>query len=200
MVAEDGRKGSGGGNNDSIAVIGMSCRVPGANDVDAFWQILCEGKSTLSTPPRTRLGDNSFGKKWPTRTGGFLEDIEHFDGDFFRISSAEAKVLDPQQAIFLEEAWHALEDAAIPGFSLRDTQAGIFVGVWSEDFTALLVRLSSLFLHCHFDFTHMIVLIPISACTSRRDTFTIRRLWRSCFDGKRATCICVGLSWPSTDG
>lgn len=133
-----------------IAVIGMSCRLPGARSINEFWQVLCDGKSVLRSAPASRLGDKGFGAKWGTTLGGFLDDIEHFDGGFFRISPAEANVLDPQQAIALEEAWHALEDAGIPGRSLQGTRTGIFLGIWAEDFTARMVRF-------HFPLSHSLL-------------------------------------------
>jgi acyl transferase domain-containing protein/acyl carrier protein len=121
-----------------VAIIGAACRFPGdVANVNDFWELLMKRTVAITKSPRHRFGITTSTVAGSGR-GGFLNNAEHFDGEFFRISPTEASVLDPQQALILEETWHALEDAGIPGFSLRGKQIGIFVGAWAEDTTSIL--------------------------------------------------------------
>ncbi|HVG10762.1 MAG TPA: SDR family oxidoreductase [Thermoanaerobaculia bacterium] len=105
---------------DYIAIIGMSGRFPGAENVGAYWRSLREGVESISTfPDEARPG-------YVPRAGA-LDDIERFDARFFGYSPREAELMDPQQRLFLEESWKALEDAGIdparpPG------RIGVFAG------------------------------------------------------------------------
>lgn len=113
-----------------IAVIGMACRVPGASDLAAFWRLLKAGRSAIRT-----LNDNDLTpealrvahKPNFVRTAALLGDIDKFDARFFGYSAAEAKLIDPQQRMFLECAWTAFEDAGIDPIAL-DKSAGVFAG------------------------------------------------------------------------
>ncbi|WP_394832460.1 type I polyketide synthase [Pendulispora rubella] len=127
--------------DEPIAIVGMAGRFPGAPDVDAFWQLLVEGRDAISEIPRGRWNADAFyhpDKETPgkmaTRWGGFLEDVERFDAEFFGITPREAAAMDPQQRLFLETAWEALEDAGLPTASLRRTATGVFVGVSNFDY------------------------------------------------------------------
>ena len=93
--------------DNDIAVIGMAGRFPKAADVDQFWVNLREGLDCISQNKRSILPEASW--------GGFIDNIEFFDSDFFSVSSAEAKRMDPRQRIFLEVAWHAIEDSGYGG-------------------------------------------------------------------------------------
>ncbi|MBV9107900.1 MAG: type I polyketide synthase, partial [Gemmatimonadetes bacterium] len=104
-----------------IAVVGMSCRFPGAATPAEFWANLCAGVESISrfgedelreagTPPEV-LRDPAF-----VGAHGALADAYAFDAPFFGVSAREAQVLDPQHRVFLECAWSALEDAGVdPG-------------------------------------------------------------------------------------
>lgn len=89
-----------------IAIVGMSCRFPQANNLDEFWNNLCLGKDCLER--FVVDGDASM-----IGARGILEDIELFDASFFGINPADAKIMDPQQRVFLECSWQALEHANI---------------------------------------------------------------------------------------
>lgn len=114
--------------NESVAVVGFSCRFPGAGDAEAFWQLLADGGEAL-----TRFTDEELaGRGVPTAlrrnpayvpVGGLLDDHDRFDPAPFGISRVEAELLDPQQRVFLECAWHALEHAGMPA-----GVTGVFAG------------------------------------------------------------------------
>jgi acyl transferase domain-containing protein/NADPH:quinone reductase-like Zn-dependent oxidoreductase/acyl carrier protein/SAM-dependent methyltransferase len=128
-----------GGNE--IAIIGMSGRFPGADDLDHFWSNLAAGRSSIEEVPAGRWPIEGFYDANPgapdrsiSKWGGFLSRIECFDPLFFNLSGREAERMDPQQRLFLEEAWHALEDAGYPGRSMSGSRCGLFVGVGAGDY------------------------------------------------------------------
>lgn len=99
-----------------IAVIGMSLRLPGADDVDAFWRNLAAGVESItffSDDAIRRSGIDARTADDPNyvKASAVLSDIAGFDPDFFGISQREAVLMDPQQRLFLECAWESLEDA-----------------------------------------------------------------------------------------
>ena len=128
-------------NCRDLAVIGMACRFPGSEDYPAFWTHLWEGDNLIREIPPDRpalakvyspdidLPGGSI-SKW----GGFLDRIDGFDHRFFNISPREARNMDPQQRLLLEEAWHCLEDAAVPLERLQQTRTAVFVGAMSIDY------------------------------------------------------------------
>ena len=102
--------------HDSIAIIGMSGRFPGAPTIDRFWDNLRHGVESITPFSRSRLkaagvDDSAFENPHYVPMGSVLEDVDLFDAAFFGFSPREAESLDPQQRLFLETAWHALEDA-----------------------------------------------------------------------------------------
>lgn len=100
--------------HDSIAIIGMAGRFPGAKNIETFWQNLLDGVESISTFAEDELepADSAWLKN-PNyvKAGAILADIDQFDAGFFGYSPKEAAILDPQQRIFLECAVVALEDA-----------------------------------------------------------------------------------------
>ncbi|BAY66478.1 amino acid adenylation domain-containing protein [Calothrix brevissima NIES-22] len=118
-----------------IAVIGMSGRFPQSPDLESFWQLLSAGKNAIAEVPSLRWNLLDWYDKNPdapnktySRWGGFLDGIDQFDPLFFQISPREAELMDPQQRLFLEVAWEALEDAGYSPESFAQTQVGVFVG------------------------------------------------------------------------
>ena len=128
--------GTGGtsGGSAPIAVIGLSCRLPGASTPQAFWDLLREGREVITAPPE-RLGvpAGERDQHW----GGYLDRIEDFDAAFFGISRREAAAMDPQQRLMLELSWEALEDARVVPLTLEDTRTGVFTGAISSDYALL---------------------------------------------------------------
>jgi acyl transferase domain-containing protein/glutamate-1-semialdehyde aminotransferase len=116
-----------------IAVIGMACRFPEASNPEEFWQNLCDGNESLSKFTREELEESGVPKELindpeyvPVR--GIIKDVDKFDAELFGYNPAEASVMDPQQRIFLQIAWEALESAGYNPSDLKPT-AGLFAGV-----------------------------------------------------------------------
>jgi acyl transferase domain-containing protein len=141
---------SSAGNTQSavpepIAITGMACRFPGgADSPERFWQHLREGRDAISDIPPERWDRQAFSSsdqaaagKMITSKGGFLDQIDLFDADFFGIAPKEAARMDPQQRLFLEVAWEALEDAGLAVDRLSGGRVGVFTGIYSSDHAAL---------------------------------------------------------------
>ncbi|MEW6735026.1 MAG: polyketide synthase, partial [Acidobacteriota bacterium] len=137
--------------SEPIAIIGMGCRFPGgANNPEAFWQLLINGVDAIKEVPTDRWDINTFydpdvtaAGKMSTRWGGFLNQIDLFDGDFFGITPREASQMDPQQRLLLEVAWEAFEDAGQPLERLSGSQTGVFIGISTSDYSLLQLQDSS---------------------------------------------------------
>ncbi|MFC5143575.1 type I polyketide synthase [Streptomyces aureoversilis] len=148
-MVESGLNGSGNRagsavGTDDIAVIGLACRLPGADDPAAFWRLLSEGADAITDVPPDRWdgaavadADPSVPGRTDIRRGGFLDRIGHFDAGFFGLSPKEAAAMDPQQRLVLELAWEALEDAHVRAGTLRSTRTGVFVGAIWDDYATL---------------------------------------------------------------
>ncbi|MCM3925914.1 phosphopantetheine-binding protein, partial [Frankia sp. AiPs1] len=122
-----------------IAVIGMSCRLPGAATPTDFWELLCGRRETAGELPAARRRDPVWARLagQAARRGSYLDDIAAFDAPFFRISPREARLLDPQQRLFLEAAWEALEHAGCPADTLDGRPVGVYAGLSMADYQFL---------------------------------------------------------------
>lgn len=105
-------------NSDDIAIIGMSCRFPKAENTKEFWDNLIQSKECITFYTEEELEKAGVPRevyKTPgyVKASGAIEDIEYFDAKFFDFSPKEAALIDPQQRIFLEQAYKALEDAGL---------------------------------------------------------------------------------------
>ena len=127
---------------EPIAIIGAACRFPGgAGSLEQFWDLLREGRDAIVDVPPSRWNVEGFYDPDPEadgrsylRSGGFLDDVEHFDAEFFGITPREAVRMDPQQRLLLEVAWEALERAGIAPDSLRGSATGVYVGLMGLDY------------------------------------------------------------------
>ncbi|MEU6231860.1 SDR family NAD(P)-dependent oxidoreductase [Kitasatospora sp. NPDC047058] len=143
--------------DEPVAVIGISGRYPGARDLDEFWRNLTAGRDCVTEVPADRwdaeaLYDpdpNAPGRSYG-RWGGFLADVDSFDSLFFQISPKQARSMDPQERLFLETAWSALEDAGYPPsripaprFGGEGHDVGVFVGVMWDDYAVLAATASA---------------------------------------------------------
>ena len=123
-------------NGELIAVIGMSCRFPGAVSVREYWDNLCSGRVSVSFLDEAALAAEGvdralFRDRNYIRASYFLDNIDLFDAAFFGYAGSEAEKLDPQQRLFLECAWESLEDAGyspLPGSNLGERSVGVFAG------------------------------------------------------------------------
>ncbi|WP_328391873.1 type I polyketide synthase [Nocardia sp. NBC_00416] len=112
---------------NDIAVVGMSCRMPGAPDLPAFWRLLRDGRDAIGTAGADRPGIDEI--------AGFLDTATRYDADFFGVPPNEARAIDPQQLLGLELSWEALEDA---GFgAAAEAATGVFFGSTGTDFAEI---------------------------------------------------------------
>ncbi len=129
--------------DDQIAIVGISCRYPGGiTSPEDLWDMLIQGRDVLSEFPSDRGWDVA-GLYNPdpdvvgtcyTRTGGFVDGVADFDPAFFGVGPSEALAMDPQQRIFLELSWEALERAGIEPGGLRGSATGVFAGVYTQGY------------------------------------------------------------------
>ncbi len=127
-----------------IAIIGLSGRYPKADNMEEFWENLQAGKSCISEIPKDRWDwrdyfDDEIGKpgKIYSKWGGFLQEIDKFDPLFFQISPREAMQMDPQERLFLEEAYNCIQDAGYTPQTLCQLhKVGVFVGVMNGTYTS----------------------------------------------------------------
>ncbi len=118
---------------NAVAIIGMACRLPGAANVTEFWNNLVTGTESLTTFTDEELLDSGVSPDLVqsphyVKSRGIVDGAGDFDATFFGFTPRDAEILDPQQRIFLECAWHALEDGGyIPGKT--DARIGVFGGV-----------------------------------------------------------------------
>src|SRR5262249_14255020 len=136
--------GSWGTEGERIAIIGMSCRFPGARDLGDFWHLLRTGMDVITEVPADRWDIEAYYDPNPgapgkmnTRWGGFLEQVDRFDPLFFGISPREAVQMDPQQRLLLELAWEALENAGQAPERLAGSRTGVFIGIANNDYGRL---------------------------------------------------------------
>lgn len=126
---------------EPIAVIGMSCRFPGANTPEDFQNLLQNGNHAITEMPANRWDLDAYYSPLPpvlgkmyTRHGGFVNHIDAFDAQFFGISPVEVANIDPQQRLLLEVGWEALENAACNPKQLENTATGVFIGISQSDY------------------------------------------------------------------
>ncbi|SDY56908.1 Acyl transferase domain-containing protein [Lysobacter sp. yr284] len=132
------------GTDERIAIVGMSGRYPGADSLDAFWELLSQGRSGVRTVPASRWDVERFYDPRPQQPGkvyckwlGALDEVENFDPLFFGISPAEATVMDPQHRVFLQEGYRAFEDAGYAPATLDGARCGVYLGIMGNEYVGL---------------------------------------------------------------
>ncbi|MEW2169842.1 SDR family NAD(P)-dependent oxidoreductase [Streptomyces sp. NPDC007027] len=130
---------------EAIAVVGLAGRFPGAPDAETFWQNLLAGRDLVTEVPAERWNWRDFDgdpRREPgttdCRTGGFLDSVTAFDAAHFSLSPREVSLMDPQQRLFLETCWHALENAGYDPRSFAGTRTGVFAGATLHDYLDVL--------------------------------------------------------------
>lgn len=119
-----------------IAIIGISGKFPMSPDLKEFWENLKKGADCISEVPKDRWDveeyytddKNEFGKMY-CKWGGFLDDVDKFDAQFFHISPREAEIMDPQERLFLQCSYSAMEDAGYSRTAWENSKVGVYVGV-----------------------------------------------------------------------
>ena len=123
--------------DEDIAVVGMSCKVAGADDVDEFWELLCKGESQHVPVPEERI---RFETAWRERDpkkkwfGNFIRDFDAFDHKFFNKSPREISSTDPQQRLMLQVAYQAVEQSGWFQTQRKDGHVGCYIGVGLVDY------------------------------------------------------------------
>ncbi|GED59056.1 hypothetical protein BFO01nite_31880 [Brevibacillus formosus] len=113
-------------NPSDIAVVGLSCRFPGARNVDEYWKLLAEGRSAIGTVPKERWGyENSY-------HAGLLDNITAFDPSYFLIAKEDAKAMDPQALLVLEESLHLWHQAGYTPKEIKGKSVGVYIGARSN--------------------------------------------------------------------
>ena len=127
---------------EPVAIIGMSCRFPGAKDPESFWRLLRDGVDAVSEVPADRWPAGRFYHPDPAVPGksvsiwgGFLDRIDYFDPFFFGISPREAENMDPQQRLLLELSFEALEDAGLVKDRIAGSSTGVFLGLSVNEYS-----------------------------------------------------------------
>ncbi|KAJ5429590.1 hypothetical protein N7491_006606 [Penicillium cf. griseofulvum] len=134
---------------EGIAVIGMGCRFSGgANSVENFWQMLCDGRTGHGTVPTSRYEASAWHHPSHERKGainhdsGFFlqEDPSRFDAPFFSITAKEAEGMDPAQRLLLEVAYETFENGGIPIDTLPGSNTAVYSGSMTNDYELLSTR------------------------------------------------------------
>ena len=123
---------------EPVAIVGMACRVPGARTIEQFWHNQANGIESITRFDRAELlaagvpehvlADPDLVPAW-----GYLPDADRFDAAFFGYNTGEAETMDPQQRVFCETAWQAVENSGHTSRSLGDS-VGVFAGTFMNKY------------------------------------------------------------------
>ncbi|XP_076462907.1 phenolphthiocerol/phthiocerol polyketide synthase subunit C-like [Babylonia areolata] len=138
------------GTKDAIAIVGIGCRTPGADNIRDFWRVLVNGECHVTDVPPDRwnaaayLSDDvhAFGKAY-VQKGGFIKGIEEFDNSLYGINDYEASQMDPQQRLLLDCTFMALEDAGFTRKQLSGSKTGVYIGSMNADHRSSSAAISS---------------------------------------------------------
>ncbi|MFB6363476.1 amino acid adenylation domain-containing protein [Paenibacillus elgii] len=148
-IAEGEKEASAEHNPDAagpadrdIAIIGMAGTFPQADTLEQFWANLAEGKDCIRPFNEKRMKDAASymahlytgDRNLQPVEGGYLDEIDTFDYSFFRLTPREASLMDPNQRLFLQTAWSAIEDAGYGGTPLSGKKVGVYVGFSKTSF------------------------------------------------------------------
>jgi acyl transferase domain-containing protein/acyl carrier protein len=132
---------------EKIAIVGMSGRYPGADNLEQFWRNLVEGRNSIREIPPSRWDVSAYYDPTPGKPGkvyckwlGMLDGAEEFDPMFFQISPSEAEVMDPQHRLFMQESYRAFQDAGYASAALSNRKCGVYLGIMSSEYSLLLAK------------------------------------------------------------
>ncbi|URZ01263.1 non-ribosomal peptide synthetase [Clostridium felsineum] len=120
--------------NDDIAIIGMALKIADFDNLDDYWKVISEGVDCIRKFPQKRAEEvtpfvvSRYGEKKEFCKGAYMDDVSGFDYKFFHCTPKEASLMDPNQKIFLEVAWKALEDSGYLNDEIEGNDVGIFMG------------------------------------------------------------------------
>jgi thioester reductase-like protein len=198
---------------EPLAIIGIGCRFPGgANNAEAYWQMLLAGTDAMTDVPIDRWQHRNFyhpepGKPGKTvaRQAAFIEGIADFDCAFFGVSPREAAQMDPQHRLALEVSWEAVEDAGLDLGRIAGSPTAVFVGVSSREYAGM-QRLETVGTYSStgqascmtanrisyaFDFTGPSVAVD-TACSS--SLVAVHMACRSIWDGESPMALAAGVN------
>nr|WP_244223525.1 type I polyketide synthase [Amycolatopsis circi] len=125
----------------TVAVVGVACRFPGARNAVELWDLLLSGGDAVGEIPRQRFDAEKWyspesGQPNTIRSleGGYLDDVDNFDADFFGITPGEAAQMDPQQRILMEIVWQAVEDAGLTAGGLAGSNTGVYLSTFGTEY------------------------------------------------------------------
>ncbi len=111
---------------EDIAVVGMSCRFPGAESLEQYWDLLRSGRSAIGSVPAERFG---YANQY---VAGLIDNMDHFDSEFFFIPENDAKAMDPQALAVLEESLKLWCHAGYTREEIKGIEAGVYIGGRSQ--------------------------------------------------------------------
>ncbi|XP_060064747.1 uncharacterized protein LOC132545096 [Ylistrum balloti] len=128
-------------DDNSIVIVGVGCKFPGADNLDEFWRVLSEGENHVIEIPRDRWNNDAFyhedpnepGKTYVTRAG-FIKKYDEWDNKLFNVNDMEAAWVDPQQRYVLDCVHMAMEDGGITKKNLNGSNTGVYIGVMNDDY------------------------------------------------------------------
>jgi myxalamid-type polyketide synthase MxaB len=139
---------------EPVAIVGMSCRFPGAPDIGSFWRVIEEGIDATGEIPESRWAVDQFydptgeqSGKMSTRWAGLIDGPDQFDPMFFGITPREANFMDPQQRLLLEVAWEAMEYGCLAPEKMGGSSTGVFVGIGGTDYSKIPSQFSDYYDH-----------------------------------------------------
>ncbi|XP_050416847.1 putative inactive phenolphthiocerol synthesis polyketide synthase type I Pks15 [Patella vulgata] len=129
---------------EEIAIIGVGCKLPGADDINQFWRVLQNGENHVLEVPSDRWNLEAFydpdpnapGKTY-VRRAGFIKNHDSWDNKVYGVNDFEASQMDPQQRFVLDCCFKAMENAGITRKSIDDSNTGVYIGVMNSDYKSL---------------------------------------------------------------
>ena len=118
---------------DAIAIVGISCNFPDAPDAPTYWKNLIEKKNSIKEIPESRWNWKEYYSetgepgKTNSKWAALIDKHDCFDAQFFNIEADEAKIIDPQERLLLEEVYKSFQDGGISPAELKGTNTGVFV-------------------------------------------------------------------------